>query len=474
MAISRRNFLKRTGAITAGSIALPSLFGNPFIRQAFADTIGDRYLVSIFLDGGNDGLGTIMPIDNVAGLRTAYEANRGGGGGGLRISGGQMSVPSVVPFSDPGTGTALGFHPGLADLVSMYDEGNVAVIQGVGYPDYNLSHETSRNIWETSNPLGLSGQSGAGWIGKHMGLEYSPLDVYGITIGNSIAGEMRTADTSVLAIRRLSRFGFPLDSFGLGQGDGPVFTNSFEQLYTAAAASDEPMTQLLGNSGTSTFQSTQSYPPLDALYEADRPTFDADYDALETGLARDLREVAKCIYGHSTGQPNINARFFQCRNGGYDTHADQGAAQPSGRHYSLHQELAQAVKLFFEDMNDMGVGSKVTLVVWSEFSRRIPQNANGTDHGSQGPMFVIGEPVVGGVYGNHPDIATLDSHENTIYSQDNGNPHRSTDFRDVFGTVLKHWVNMPEGDILSQVMPVDAAAPATDYWTAQNFDMGFL
>lgn len=472
MSISRRDFLKRTGLLTAGGLALPSMFGSPFVRNAFADTIGDRYFISLFLDGGNDGVNTIMPVDDVAGLRTAYEAARGSGSGGLRIAPGAMSIPSVVSFDDPGTGTALGFHPGFAELATMYDEGNVAVIQGAGYPDYDLSHETSRTIWQTANPLGLSGLAGSGWTGRHLGAEYNPLDVYGITIGNSIAAEMRTSETSVLAIRRLSNFGFPLDDVGYWNGDSPMFTESFEGLYDAAATSSEPLTSLLGNAGKSTFQSTQSYPPLDALYETDRPGFDDAYDALGTGLSRDLREVAKCIYGNSTGQPNINARFFQCRNGGYDTHSDQGGA--TGRHFDLHQEVGQAVQLFFQDMADMGLGSKVTMLVWSEFGRRVPQNSNGTDHGSQGPMFVIGEPVNGGVYGNHPDIATLDDNENTIYSQDNGNVHRSTDFRDVFGTVLKNWVNMPEGDILSSVMPVDTGVPAADYWTVNDFDMGFL
>jgi len=128
----------------------------------------------------------------------------------------------------------------------------------------------------------------------------------------------------------------------------------------------------------------------------------------------------------------------------------------------------------------MGVADKVCLLVWSEFSRRIEQNDNGTDHGSQGPMFVIGGPVTGGVYGNHPDIndgttgfpKALDNQGNTVYSQAAG-PHRSTDFRDVYGTALKHWLNMPEAQILSDVLPLDSGS-AADYWTVQNFDLGFV
>ncbi len=122
----------------------------------------------------------------------------------------------------------------------------------------------------------------------------------------------------------------------------------------------------------------------------------------------------------------------------------------------------------------MGVADKVCTVVWSEFSRRIEQNDNGTDHGSQGPMFIIGDGVNGGVYGNHPNIypLALDQDGNTEYTQ-NANPFRSTDFRDVYGTVLKHWLNMDHGTILGSVLPIDSGDPAY-YWTQENFDLGFL
>ncbi len=476
MPMTRRQFLKRAGYATAGTVMLPSLFSSPFVGKAFADTIGDRYLVILFLDGGNDGLNTVMPMDDTAGLLTAYRDARGTGSGGLRIDPGEMAVPSVVSTLDPGTGTQLGFHPGLASFGTMYDAGNVAVIQGTGYPDYSLSHESSRVIWQTANPTGMSAIAGSGWAGRHLGLEYGPQDIYGVTIDDAVAAEMRTSGTSVLAINRLNRFGFPLDDYD--ENDETIYTQSYNDLYAAAGANLQPLTSTIGNAGLATYTSTQSYPPLHNNYKNDpiRSTYNDAYGALGTSTARDLREVAKIIYGVSTGEPGVTARFFQVRNGGYDTHADQGGADPNGQHYNLHAEVADAVSLFFDDMNSMGVGNKVTMVIWSEFSRRIPQNDNGTDHGSQGPMFVIGEPVNGGIYGNHPNIdeAALDNRENTPYSQAPGDTFRSTDFRDVFGTVLKHWVNMSEADILNHVLPLDVLGPASDYWTVQDFDLGFL
>src|SRR6185503_16876565 len=161
----------------------------------------------------------------------------------------------------------------------------------------------------------------------------------------------------------------------------------------------------------------------------------------------------------------------------YDTHSDQGAAETDGQHYSLHAEVGNAIRLFWEDLATMGPGgsniqNKVCILVWSEFSRRIPQNDNGTDHGSQGPMFVIGGTVNGGVYGNHPNIddLALDNNGNTPYSQAAG-AYRSTDFRDVYGTILKHWLNMPAGSIPA-VLPADGGDPDL-YWTSPDFDMGF-
>ena len=473
MMMTRRQFLKRVGYAMAGALVLPNLFDNPLVRNAFADTIGDRYLVNLFLDGGNDGLNTIIPMDDSAGLRSAYESARLTGNGGLRIEPGEMFVPTV-PMNDPGSGTQLGFHPGLSGLGELYNAGNIAVIQGTGYPDYSLSHESSRVIWQTANPLGLMTIANSGWMGRHLGLEYDPQDIFGVTINNSVATEMKTTDTSVLAIRRLNRFGFPIDDYN--ENDETIYTESFNDLYTSASGSDQSLVNLIGNTGSATYTSTQSYPLLHDNYINDRGGFNSAYSALRTSMAYDLREIAKIIYGVSSGEPGVSARFFQCRNGGYDTHADQGNADPNGRHYNLLAEVADAISLFFQDLNDMGVGSKVILVVWSEFSRRIPQNNDGTDHGSQGPMFVIGQSVNGGIYGNHPNIdpLALDRRENTVYSQATNDDFRSTDFRDVFGTVLKRWVNMDEADILSDVLPIDVLTPAANYWTVQNFDMGFL
>jgi uncharacterized protein (DUF1501 family) len=469
MAITRRQFLKRSSAASAAALLGPSLFSNPLIRRAMAETIGDRYLVVIFLDGGNDGLNTVVPVDDGGGsLRSAYEIARLAGTGGLRLT--PADLAATLVGTDPNTGAQLALHPGFGGFKALYDLGKLGIIQGCGYPDYSLSHDESRAIWMAGDPSTNGGA--AGWVGKHLAGNYIGSDIPAVSVSDGVAGELRQGTTSVLAVRRLRDLRFPYDD--ASSDDRAAKRAAFAALYDAAGGVAQSTIHYVGESGTATLLASESYPALDDLYVTDRPAFNDAYDAVDRSTARDLREIAKMIYGVKNGVPNVHARFFQLSNGGYDTHSDQGAADPEGQHYNLHQELGDSLKVFYDDCADMGVADKVTVVVWSEFSRRVPQNENGTDHGSQGPVFVIGGGVTGGVYGNHPNIdeSALDENGNTVYAQDAGG-FRSTDFRDIYGTILKHWLNVPEPMILSSILPLDGGDPSTR-WTTANFDLGFL
>ena len=473
MAITRRQFLKRSGAAAAGGLLIPSIFNNPLLRRALADTIGDRYFVVLYLDGGNDGLNTVTPATNGGGtLRDDYDDARGN----INLSPGQLGATLIG--NDPNTGAQLAIHPGFAGtgaglggLKALYDAGNVAVIQGVGYPDYSLSHDESRVIWQTANPLGLGSYSATGWMGRFLAdasQAYSGQDIPAVNIQDKVVGEFKQNQTSVLAIQRLRTFGFPYDH-GLTEDDDPFRRSAFDALHQAAAGTAQPTMQYIGNSGSATLLSSESYPLLHSLYQTDRATYSQLYDDIDKGTARDFREIAKVIYGVATGQPNINARFFQLSNGGYDTHSDQGGA--TGQHYDLHKEVGDSLRVFFEDLANMpgNVADKTTVVVWSEFSRRIHQNGNGTDHGSQGPVFVVGGKVQGGVYGNHPNIAEAaqDDEGNTVYSQNSSDPFESTDIREVYGTILKNWCGMPVSAV-NAILPLDSGDPDTR-WTTRKY-----
>jgi uncharacterized protein (DUF1501 family) len=471
MAITRRQFLKRTGVVAAGSFLGPTLMENPWVRQALADTIGDRYFVVLFLDGGNDSLNTVIPATNGSGtLRTAYESARKSGNGGLRITPAELS--GTLIGADPSTGAQLGLHPGFIGLKNLYDLGKLAVVQGCGYPEYSLSHEQSRGIWQTGNPLGVGSLAGTGWVGRHLNANYTSTNIPAVTISDSVAPELRQYTTSVLALRRLNEFGFPYDDFD--GNDDQAKRDAFAALCSAASGGSQASQVYIGDNGTATLTSSESYPPLDGVYKSDRASWNQMYGDLNSSTARGFREIAKIIYGVQNGATDVNARFFRLSNGGYDTHSDQGGGATDGQQYALHREVGDALEVFYQDCADMGIANKVCVLVWSEFARRIEQNGNGTDHGSQGAMYVIGGSVNGGIYGNHPNIdeSALDDEGNTVYTQ-NANPHRSTDMRDVYGTILKHWLNMPQPTILSSVFQTDPG-PAQFYWTAPNFDLGFI
>ncbi len=480
MGITRRQFIKRTGLISAGAFLGPSFFRNPFLRQAIAANLTtlDRYFVVVFLDGGNDGLNTVTPIADGSSstLRTAYEAARITGPGGLQLLPSDLMATQIG--MDVGSGTPLALHPGLIGLKTLWDQGALAVIQGCGDPVSLslLSHEYSRGTWQTGNPSGVPGYSG-GWVGRYLvAAGYGGSDIPGVNIRDSVAPEFAQTVTSVLAINQVGDFQFPYD--GQYPGDVPFKQEGFFNLYADAVSAAQPTMQFVGAGGQATLSASESYPPLSDMYVNDRPSFNQAYDNLGTGFADDLREVAKVIYGVKSGVPNITARSFELSNGGYDTHSDQGTTGANDQQNQLHHAVGDALAAFYADCADMGVANKLCVIIWSEFSRRIQQNANGTDHGSQGPVFVIGGPssgggsLNGGVYGSHPNIndSALNDDGNTVYSQAVGDPFRSTDIRDIYGTLLKHWLGIADP---TPLLPADSGDPTVN-WVTANFNLPFL
>lgn len=482
MAITRRQFLKGGGTAAAGAFLAPRLFGSSFVRDALA-AIGNRYFVVLFLDGGNDGQNTVVPTGGV--LRPWYEDARNDGPGGLRLE--LADLGNTAIGNDPNTNSPLAFHPGLrastqgpggpgdGGLHALYQQGKVAVVQGCGYPNYSLSHEDSRLIFQTADPS-LSLYSGTGWVGRHLAQAYAGQStaIPAVNIRDSVAADYRQGTTSVLAIRRLRDFSFPYDADYDSASERTARNAAFGALHAAAQAGVDPSFQYIGTAGATTLASTAAYPALHSLYEnnATRSVFSKLYDngspaGVNRSTARDLREVAKIIWG--TEQGMVNTRFFWVENGGYDTHSDQGAGATDGQHFGLHAEVGASLKVFYDDLASMGVADRVCIMVYSEFSRRVIQNENGTDHGSQGPMFLIGGKVAGGVYGNHPriDPAELDGEGNTRYRQaGSNNGYESTDFRDVYGTILNKWMAV---DPLTVLTP-DGGDP-TRNWTVPNFNM---
>mgnify|MGYP000579339042 CR=1 FL=1 len=469
MAITRRQFLQRSGIVTAGTLLGPNLWNSPFASPALAAGLDDRYFVVLFLNGGNDGLNTVVPLSNGPampsilsnGLRTAYDQARDT----INLAPAALAATQIA--NDPLTGTSLALHPGMTGFKDLYDRGVLAVIQGSGYPQPNLSHETSSRKWQTGQPVGSFGS--AGWVGRYLAANYSADQIPAVTAANGIAAELKQTTTSVLGIDRLDRFSFPRDRFA--PSDYAAKDAVFAALYGNAKTSPQFLKQRVGAIGDASFAATQIYPNLYDAYVTARGDFNAIYNTNATTTKRRMRDIAAYILGTETG--TIDSRFFQLSLGGFDTHSNQGTLDAT--HNLRLSEFSDAFKIFYDDMEDMGVADRVCLLVWSEFSRRIQQNSDdGTDHGTQGPMFVIGGGVNGGVYGAHPNINedALNNQGNTPYSQDSGDAFRSTDFRDVYGTVLRHWFNVADP---TTILPVDNAGLDPNlYWRNPNFDMGFL
>ncbi len=392
--------------------------------------------------------------------------------------------------NDPNTDSPLALHPGFGastqgaggpgdgGLHALYQQGHVAVIQGCGYPSYSLSHDDSRHIFQSGDPS-LSLYGGTGWVGRHLAATYAGQStaIPGVNINDAVANDFKQGTTSVLAIERLRDFSFPYDAKYASSAEKTARNTAFDALHSHAESGADAGFQYIGTSGVTTLASTNAYPALHSLYTGNptRNAFGKLYDngtppGVNKSTSRDLLEVAKVIWG--TEQGMVNTRFFWVHNTGYDTHSDQGAADVAGQHYGLHSEVGASLKVFYDDLASMGVADRVCVMVYSEFSRRIEQNDNGTDHGSQGPMFVIGGSVAGGVYGNHPriDPAQLDGEGNTRYRQAGSNSgFESTDFRDVYGKILNKWMGV---DPLS-VLTLDSGDP-TKNWTTANFAMPFL
>ncbi len=465
MPISRRQFLTRTG-LASGGLLLPSWLGNPFVQTAAAAAAG-KSVVVIHLDGGNDALNTVTPIDDGAGtLRTDYEANRTN----LRLPAG-----GLLPIgADANTGAQLGLNPALGGLKWLFDDGRCAIVQGCGYPEPRLSHDGSNQAWRTGFPV-ASASSPNGWVGNTLvELGYVGTDIPAVNIGKKVAPSFRQAVTNVLAFESLDDFGFPYDLDH--PGDDAAKRACFAAQAAEAEAAAQAQQGYAGATSTSALLATESFVQS---YADDRGAWVALYDIVGSPAAHDLREVAKVMYGVSLGVPGMDARYFQVSVSGFDTHSNQGTGDPGERHYELLRGFNEALQLFYLDCNDMGILDDTLIVVWSEFGRRVKENGNGTDHGSLGPVFILGGNVVGGLYGNHPDIApgSLDVHGNQSYSQNPLNPYRSTDFRDVYGTVLEQWLCIPEATILSQILPPESLAyDPNEYWVDGNhdFDLGFL
>jgi uncharacterized protein (DUF1501 family) len=348
---------------------------------------------------------------------------------------------AATEIGTDGTGSdEYALHPALADFKTLYDDTHLAVIVGVGYPNPNLSHFRSEDIWWGADPVGFGVQ---GWIGKHLDALAPPVEqALCVTTKDSVIPLLRTYEATVLAINRLKDFVYPTDP--LHPEDAGAVRAALDAVHEAEVAAADPLGRAAAV-GIGTTANIDAYPH--------DTNFSSPLDAISGRLARDLKTVTAII------QAGLPARFFHVRIGGFDTHASQGAA--TGAHANLLQRTAGAIRAFLEGL-DTTTRSRTVVHTLSEFGRRKDENgSDGTDHGTLSPMFVAGDPVVGGVYGVYPDLADVDGNGNLDFDVTGG---RTIDFRDYFGTLLKGWLGVADPTTI---------LPTTAGWTAFT-DLGFL
>jgi uncharacterized protein (DUF1501 family) len=422
MAITRRQFLQR-GAMTAAAVTTPNPLFKALVGTADAAP-ANPMLVIVQLEGGNDGLNMVVPVDDGGPVpqRSLYTAARPS----LGIA--TTSLAATTLGVDP-NGTQLALHPAMTGLKALYDAGNVAVVNGVGYANQSLSHFRSEDIWYTGDP-NLS--SSGGWFGRYLAADYTPSDLITVDVNETLLPVFVCGGCNVLAVRHISDFTLPQDP--AHTDDSAAKKAALEAAYAAEADPAQTTgTHLsIGVSGNVLIDHVD-------LYAQVGTSGFANLGPLTTSFADRLRQVAAVIrYDVQHPGTPTGARFFHVRQGGFDNHTNQGA--DTGTHATNLKRVSDGLKAFFDDMQAIGgnaLTDRIVVMTFSEFGRRVAENGSpgtaGTDHGAASPLFVIGNQVIGGIYGKLPALNDLSS----------GNLKYHTDFRRVYATLIDRWLAAP-------------------------------
>ncbi|MBB6097095.1 uncharacterized protein (DUF1501 family) [Deinobacterium chartae] len=378
--MNRREFLKLTALATGLMSGMPG-----FLSRAAAQATGDRTLVVVQLSGGNDGLNTLVPYTN-----GAYYAARP-----------NIAIPrkDVLTLSD-----TLGMHPALRPFERLWEAGELAWLENVGYPNPTRSHFASMAIWHSGDPGGAAKDGWIGRIAEKIGDPFCASNVGGLT-----PAALRGEDLTLPSIDTLETF-----QLKLPKGLEASYHRMLELPRQGEAAYVQRSTrQMIANT---------------ARVQANLKKYRSGARYPESRFARNLQQIAQLIAA-GTGQ-----RVLYTSLGGFDTHAGQRAEQDE-----LLATLAEGIAAFHADLEAQGLADRVLIMAFSEFGRRVAENASaGTDHGQGGVMFAIGQGVRGGIHGESPDLEDLDG----------GDIRYRVDFRGVYAQVLDRWLRLPSQDIL--------------------------
>ena len=356
-------------------------------------TMKDPILVVIQLTGGNDYMNTVIPYAD-----GRYHDNRPTVG---------IPADQVLPIDDQ-----FGFNPAIPEIKALYDAGKVAVINGIGYPTPNRSHFRSMDIWHTCEPEKVGTE---GWLGRVIrDLDPKAENVLtGVNFGRGLPRAMALTGVPVASVAVLESYGVLTGI--VNEPERSQALDIFARMYSPTVGLGATM-DYLGQTG------------LDALKGADilkaaPDMYTSTVEYAESGIARNLQGIAKVLTA------DLGTRVFYTQQGGYDTHASETDVQPK-----LLSDLSRAVSDFYADLREHDTADNVLMFVFTEFGRRVRDNGSGTDHGSGGAAFAIGNPVRGGMYSEYPSLAEADLVE--------GDLAFNTDFRGVYGTLVEQWLGL--------------------------------
>ena len=407
MRMTRRTFFK--GGVTAFTLGFVAPRFLTDLAQAQGMT--GRSLVVLYLGGGNDALSFLVPYTD-----DAYYSRRPTQA---------VEAASVLQVGTDSSGTLLGLHPRLSGLKSIFDAGQVAIIQRTGYTDSSRSHFRGLDIWSTTDP---NAPRGTGWLGRYLDTFPSPVDPLAAwnTIGQ-LPRTLQAATVGVPSIPNPATYAFATPS-------GPN-----EAEYSKAAAVQLSSHLPPANPHLSFVNSTAQA----ALATLDRVALVADYtptvDYPDTGLGQALRAVAGAMV------TKIGTQVFWVQTGGYDTHAGQDTT--NGRYADLLTTLDEALIAFRNDLTSHGLFDSTLVLQFSEFGRRVSENGSeGTDHGAAGLMMALGGRVAGGLYGTAASL--VDTPDNPTLENDGRDVAHQTDFRSVYARVIDDWLGADSRAIL--------------------------
>jgi uncharacterized protein (DUF1501 family) len=425
MPVTRREFIKRSATAVSISLVIPGAL----LREArgqIGSAASKRRFVVIQLAGGNDGFNTVVPYTNTDYFRhrphLAFRESE------LKTRDGLSTIIS----------NEYGLHPSLGDIKQLYDAGRVAIVNGVGYPNSTLSHFLSMDIWHTADTSGLAR---SGWLGKYADIALvGQSGLSAISLGGlDLPKSLHANHVVVPNIINFSLYDFLTDPAHPGDHVNQVnaFNESASRAFEAGTLINSINTAMFSSvQGAAQVQSSIRAYSSSVIYPENNP------------LAVALKMVAQLLVTIP------EAYILYVTLNGFDNHSDQigdrrndRANKLAGDHANLLRWFSEAVRLFYQDMLEHDLADDVLIMEWSEFGRRPAENASfGTDHGTAAPMMIIGNPVRGGLFGEHPSLANgdLDSAGNVSFK---------VDFREVYATILDGWLGADSSHVLGAAYP---------------------